>query len=101
MTRTRTFILIAALSLLLGVASTGTASASSGALKILISYSDGAHTEKTLKDQLAALPGVATVDTVDAGAATPALPTLQGYDIVLTFSSTDYATSDTLGANLP
>jgi uncharacterized repeat protein (TIGR01451 family) len=76
------------------------ASASPGALKVLIAYSDGGHTEATLKNQIAAQPGVAGVDTVDAGAATPSVQTLEGYDLVLTFSNTDYANAAVLGDNV-
>jgi uncharacterized repeat protein (TIGR01451 family) len=100
MTSPRSLILVLAIALACALIPAGTASASSGALRVLIAYSDGTHTETNFKNQIAALPGVAAADTVNAGAATPSLPELQAYDVVVTFSNTDYANSTTLGNNL-
>jgi hypothetical protein len=77
-----------------------TASASPDAPRILVVFSDGAHTEQTIKSQLAGVPGVAAVDTFDASAATPDTRTLQNYDVVVTYSSTDYADASALGDHL-
>ena len=100
MTLTRSLLAIAALSVLCVLVSPPRAHASAGALKVLIVYSDGTHTEATLKGQIAAQPGVAAVDTFDAVAATPSVQTLDAYDLVLSFSSTEYANSAVLGDNL-
>jgi hypothetical protein len=78
----------------------GQASASPGALKILIVYSDGSHTEDKIRNKLLAEPGVAAVDRFDAGAATPTLAALQTYDVVIPYSSTDFADSTLLGSRL-
>ena len=76
------------------------AQASPTALRVLIAYSDGAHDEHNIRDLLAAEPGVAAVDTVNAGATTPTLATLETYDVVVTYSNTDFADSTTLGSRL-
>jgi hypothetical protein len=76
------------------------ASASPDAPRILVVFSDGAHTEQTIRSQLAAVPGVAAVDTFDASTATPDTRTLQNYDVVVTYSSTDYADPAALGDHL-
>jgi uncharacterized repeat protein (TIGR01451 family) len=100
MTSTRSLLLVLAIALACALIPTGTASASSGALRVLVAYSDGAHTEQALKNEIAAQPGVATVDTLDAGSTTPSLTTVRSYDLVLTFSSTDYANPTMLGDEL-
>jgi uncharacterized repeat protein (TIGR01451 family) len=100
MTSTRSLLAVVAIALACAFIPTATASASPGALKVLIAYSDGAHTEATLKSQIAAQTGVAAVDTFDAGAATPSVQTLEGYDLVLTFSNTSYSNAAVLGDNL-
>src|SRR3954462_11146761 len=100
MTSTRSLLLVLAIALGCVLIPAGTASASPGALRVLIAYSDGAHTEQSLKHEIAAQPGVATVDTLDAGSTTPSLTTLRSYDLVLTFSNTDYANSTMLGEEL-
>src|SRR4051794_21111998 len=100
MTSTRSLLLVLAIALTCAFANAGSASASDGALRVLIAYSDGAHTEQALKNEIAAQPGVATVDTLDAGSTTPSLTTIRSYDVVLTFSSTDYANSTMLGDEL-
>ena len=79
---------------------TGAASASAGALHVLIAYSDGAHTEDGIKSQIAAQPHVAVVDTMNAASTTPSLDTLDSYDVVVTFSNTVYADPGTLGDRL-
>src|SRR4051812_50056382 len=90
MTSTRSLLLVLAIALACALIPAGTASASDGALRVLIAYSDGAHTEQALKNEIAAQPGVATVDTLDAGTTTPSLTTVRSYDVVLAFSNTDY-----------
>src|SRR3954471_19597166 len=100
MTSTRSLLLVLAIALACALIPAGTASASDGALRVLIAYSDGAHTEQALKNEIAAQPGVATVDTLDAGTTTPSLTTIRSYDVVLTFSNTDYANSTMLGNEL-
>jgi uncharacterized repeat protein (TIGR01451 family) len=100
MTSTRSLLLVLAIALACALTPAGTAYASSGALRVLITYSDGAHTEQALKNEIAAQPGVATVDTLDAGSTTPSLTTVRSYDVVLTFSNTDYANSTMLGDEL-
>src|SRR5689334_5741844 len=100
MTSTRSLLLVLAIALVCALTPTGTASASSGALRVLIAYSDGAHTEQSLKNEIAAQPGVALVDTLDAGSTTPSLTTVRSYDLVITFSNTDYANATMLGDEL-
>src|SRR4051794_37887538 len=100
MTSTRSLLLVLAIALACALIPAGTASASDGALRVLIAYSDGAHTEQSLKNEIAAQPGVATVDTLDAGTTTPSLTTVRSYDVVLAFSNTDYANSTMLGDEL-
>src|SRR3954454_1880666 len=100
MTSTRSLLLVLAIALACAVIPAGTASASDGALRVLIAYSDGAHTEQALKNEIATQPGVATVDTLDAGTTTPSLTTVRSYDVVLAFSNTDYANSTMLGDEL-
>src|SRR2546423_13048833 len=100
MTPTRSLLVVLAIAIACGLIPAGTASASSEAPRVLIAYSDGAHTETALKNEIAAQPGVAAVDTLDAGNTTPSLTTLRSYDVVLTFSNTDYANSTMLGGEL-
>src|SRR3954454_21613045 len=100
MTSTRALLLVLAIALACALIPAGTASASDGALRVLIAYSDGAHTEQALKNEIAAQPGVATVDTLDAGTTTPSLTTVRSYDVVLAFSTTDSATSTMLASQL-
>jgi uncharacterized repeat protein (TIGR01451 family) len=100
MTSTRSLLAVLVLSLLCALIPAGSASASDGALRVLIAYSDGAHTEATLQNQIAAQPGVTTVDTLDAGSTTPSLTTIRSYDLVVTFSNTDYANPTMLGGEL-
>src|SRR3954468_4081639 len=100
MTSTRSLLLVLAIALACVLIPAGSASASSGALRVLIAYSDGAHIEQSLKNEIAAQPGVATVDTLDAGTTTPSLTTVRSYDVVLAFSNTDYANSTMLGDEL-
>jgi uncharacterized repeat protein (TIGR01451 family) len=92
-------ILLIAAAMLFAVAPS-TAGVSPGALRLLIVYSDGGHTEANLKSQLAAQPGVATVDTFNAGIATPGVDTLSAYDAVVSFSNTDYTNPKVLGDNM-
>ncbi len=62
------------------------ASASPGAYRILIVHSDDNGPPATLRAQLAAFPGVATVDVFDAHAATPTAAQLDSYDMVISQS---------------
>jgi hypothetical protein len=78
----------------------GQASAAPGALKILVVYSDLGTPPATLKADLAAQSGVASVDTFDAQAGTPTLPQLSAYDVVVAFSNSAFADAITLGNNL-
>src|SRR6476659_5982201 len=100
MTSTRSLLLVLTIAVVCALTPAATASASPGALRVLIAYSDGAHTEQALTNEIAAQPGVAVVDTLDAGATTPSLTTLRSYDMVLTFSNTDYASPTMLGDEL-
>jgi hypothetical protein len=71
------------------VAFAAPAAASPGALKVLITYSEGGGTPPAkLQGQIAALPGVASVDTFDNSAATPSDATLDQYDVVVVTDST-------------
>src|SRR3954466_2692412 len=100
MTPTRSLLVVLAIAFSCAFLPADSASASSGALRVLIAYSDGANPVTDLRDQIAALPGVAAVDPLDAGTTTPSLTTTRSYDIVLTFSNTDYANSTMLGEEL-
>src|SRR4051794_19899448 len=100
MSSTRSLLLVLAIAIVSALASAGSASASSGALRVLIAYSDGGNPVSALRDQIAALPGVAAVDPLDAGTTTPSLTTIRSYDVVLTFSNNDYANSTMLGEEL-
>jgi uncharacterized repeat protein (TIGR01451 family) len=100
MTSTRSLLAVALLSALCAFLPAASASASPGALKVLIVYSDGGNSQEQFRGRIAALPGVASVDLVDAGATTPTLPALQAYDVVVAYSNTDYKDSATLGNNV-
>src|SRR4051795_5867940 len=100
MSSTRSLLLVLAIAIVSALASAGSASASSGALRVLIAYSDGGNPVTDLRDQVAAIPGVAAVDPLDAGTTTPSLTTIRSYDVVLAFSNTDYANSTMLGEEL-
>jgi hypothetical protein len=76
------------------------ASADPGALDILIVHADDAA-PTPLATQIAARPGVDTVDSHDERAqGTPSLATLQAYDLVVTFSNYPWANTTALGNNL-
>src|SRR5439155_5863591 len=68
--------------------------------RILIAHADGATAPNTLRNQLLALPGVATVDIFNAGSGTPTLAQLQQYDAVVVFSNFSFLDPIALGNNL-
>jgi N-acetylneuraminic acid mutarotase len=71
-----------------------------GSHHILILYADGQVVPATLRTNLLAQSGVASVDTFDAQSGTPTVGQLQAYDIVVSFSNFGYADPVTLGNNL-
>jgi hypothetical protein len=77
---------------------TAEASASPGALKILLT--DSGTLPTTLQSQLEALPGVATVDTFNTGAGTPTDAQLDAYDVVVVLSDNGLDDPTTMGNNL-
>ncbi len=64
----------------------GGASASPGAYKVMVADATGTCGMTTFAAQLAAEPGIATVDRFDAGTATPTDAQLDQYDMVVTDS---------------
>ena len=88
--------------MLLGALATSVAPASANqrAMHILIVSSDGTHTERAIKQDVAAVPGVVGVDIFDASSQTPTLGLMDNYDAVVVYSNTDFADPATLGDNL-
>ena len=64
---------------------------------VLIAFSDVSVQPATLQADIAAEPGVLSVDTFDAGNSTPTLPELLPYRTVVAFSNSAYADSTAMG----
>jgi hypothetical protein len=71
-----------------------------GAYKVLIVFADGGVPPNTLRNNLLAEPGIASVDLFDGQTGTPSLAQLQQYDIVVPFSNFGWSDQTTLGNNL-
>lgn len=84
------------LTLLALLAVPGLASASPGAYRIVVVQAD-CEEPVTLRDQIAAIPGVAVVDEFKGCEGTPTAAFLEGYDMVVSQSDSEYENNVTYG----
>jgi Divergent InlB B-repeat domain len=97
----RSLVLAAVAGLLCLACFTSQASASPGAYNVLFVYGIDGCPSATLQNQLAAEPGIASIDTFDASTGTPTDALLDQYDMVVAVSDCDaYEDGEALGNNL-
>jgi hypothetical protein len=87
-------LLLAGFILCLFVAMASNASASPGAYRVLVAYTDGDVEPVTLEGMLRAQPGVATVDAVDINNGVPDQATFNSYDLVITQNDSTIVTDN-------
>jgi hypothetical protein len=98
----RRLLLLAAFVVCLFAAMAGNASASPGAYRVLVAYTDCDIEPATLEGILRAQPGVTTVDSVDINNTVPSQAAMNSYDLVITQNdcSDNQANLVTLGDEL-
>jgi hypothetical protein len=90
----RRLFLLAGFILCIFVAMATNASASPGAYRVLVAYTDGDVEPVTLEGMLRAQPGVAKVDAVDINNGVPTQATFNSYDLVITQNDSTIVTDN-------